>query len=56
MLLHPEYQVKAQKEIDSVVGQSRLPGFEDRQHLSLVDCIVQEILRFAPTFPQFFLV
>ncbi|KAF7341315.1 O-methylsterigmatocystin oxidoreductase [Mycena venus] len=48
MLLHPECQVKAQKEIDSVVGQSRLPDFEDRQHLPLVECIVQETLRWHP--------
>ncbi|KAF7358226.1 O-methylsterigmatocystin oxidoreductase [Mycena venus] len=48
MLLHPEYQVKAQKEIDSVVGQSRLPDFEDRQNLPLVECIVQETLRWHP--------
>ncbi|KAF8174808.1 cytochrome P450 [Mycena galopus ATCC 62051] len=45
MLLHPEYQVKAHQEIDSVVGKSRLPGFDDREHLPLVECIVQETLR-----------
>lgn len=54
MLLHPECQIKAQEEIDAVVGQSRLPDFEDREHLPLVECIVQETLRFALTIPQFF--
>jgi hypothetical protein len=48
MLLHPEYQVKAQQEIDSVVGAAaRLPGFEDRGQLPLVECIMQETLRFV---------
>ncbi|KAJ6559762.1 cytochrome P450 [Mycena capillaripes] len=45
MILHPEYQVKAQKEIDSVVGDHRLPDFEDRENLPLVECILQESLR-----------
>ncbi|KAJ6544393.1 cytochrome P450 [Mycena capillaripes] len=49
MLLHPEYQVKAQQEIDSVVGaEARLPGFEDRGQLPLVECIMQETLRWHP--------
>jgi len=30
MLLHPEVQQKAQKEIDSVVGRSRLPQLSDK--------------------------
>ncbi|KAJ7488937.1 cytochrome P450 [Mycena latifolia] len=48
MLLHPEYQVKAQQEIDSVVGAAaRLPGFEDREQLPLVECIMQETLWFV---------
>jgi cytochrome P450 len=48
MLLHPEYQAKAQQEIDSVVGaEARLPGFEDRGELPLVESIMQETLRFA---------
>ncbi|KAJ6522487.1 hypothetical protein B0H19DRAFT_1277364 [Mycena capillaripes] len=35
-------------EIDSVVGAAaRLPGFEDRGQLSLVECIMQETLRFV---------
>ncbi|KAF7334975.1 Cytochrome P450 [Mycena venus] len=39
MLLHPECQLKAQKEIDSVVGSSRLPSFEDRGKLPYLDHI-----------------
>ncbi|KAJ7759624.1 cytochrome P450 [Mycena metata] len=45
MLLHPEYQCKAQREIDAVIGTSRLPAFEDRDHLPLVESIMQETLR-----------
>ena len=33
MTLHPEVLVKAQEEIDSVVGNDRLPGFSDRPNL-----------------------
>ncbi|KAJ6559765.1 cytochrome P450 [Mycena capillaripes] len=51
MILHPEYQVKAQKEIDSVVGDQRLPDFEDRGNLPLVECILQESLRWKSGVP-----
>jgi cytochrome P450 len=30
MLLHPDVQQKAQKEIDTVVGKDRLPQLNDR--------------------------
>ncbi|KAJ7791271.1 cytochrome P450 [Mycena leptocephala] len=51
MTLHPECQAKAQKEIDSVVGDLRLPDFEDRKHLPFVECILQETLRWNPGVP-----
>ncbi|KAJ7278231.1 cytochrome P450 [Mycena rebaudengoi] len=51
MILHPEYQAKAQKEIDSVIGDLRLPDFEDRGNLPLVECILQEVLRWNPGLP-----
>ncbi|KAJ7858310.1 cytochrome P450 [Mycena leptocephala] len=47
MTLHPEHQARAQKEIDSVVGDLRLPDFEDRRHLPFVECILQETLRWV---------
>ncbi|KAF8182492.1 cytochrome P450 [Mycena galopus ATCC 62051] len=47
MILNPECQVRAQKEIDSVVGTSRFPTFEDRAELPFVECILQETLRQA---------
>ncbi|KAF7342868.1 O-methylsterigmatocystin oxidoreductase [Mycena sanguinolenta] len=51
MTLHPESQVKAQKEIDSVVGDMRLPEFRDRKELPFVESILQETLRWIPTVP-----
>jgi hypothetical protein len=45
MILHPECQAKAQKEIDSVVGDLRLPKFEDRGNLPFVEAVLQETFR-----------
>jgi hypothetical protein len=42
MILHPESQAKAQKEIDSVVSNLRLPDFADRGNLPFVEGILQE--------------
>ncbi|KAJ3545757.1 hypothetical protein NM688_g5589 [Phlebia brevispora] len=51
MLLHPEAQKKAQKEIDKVLGTSRLPDFNDRESLPYVECVVQESARWHQTAP-----
>ncbi|KAF7352084.1 Cytochrome P450 [Mycena venus] len=45
MILHPECQERAQKEIDSVVGDTRLPEFSDRGDLPFMEGILQETLR-----------
>lgn len=45
MIHNPEVQRKAQAEIDSVVGNGRLPCFEDRPHLPYVEGLVKEIYR-----------
>ena len=45
IVTHPEVQVKAQREIDSVVGQERLPDFGDRPFLPYITAIVKEVLR-----------
>lgn len=45
MILHPEYQEKAQKEIDALLDFERLPEFSDRKSLPYVECILQEIYR-----------
>ncbi|KAJ7620481.1 cytochrome P450 [Mycena polygramma] len=51
MTLYPECQVKAQKEIDSVVGNLRLPDFGDRESLPFVECILQETFRWNSGVP-----
>ncbi|KAJ7881996.1 cytochrome P450 [Mycena olivaceomarginata] len=51
MILYPECQTKAQKELDSVVGDLRLPVFGDRGSLPFVEGILQETLRWNPALP-----
>ncbi|PPQ99020.1 hypothetical protein CVT26_014397 [Gymnopilus dilepis] len=52
MLLYSEAQVRAQKEIDSVVGQGRLPDFCDRPQLPYTTAIMKEVLRWHTPTPQ----
>ena len=51
MLLYPEVQAKAQAEIDSVIGNGRLPNFDDRASLPYVDAILRELVRWNPVVP-----
>jgi len=50
MVLHPEVQAKAQKEVDDVLGD-RLPDFSDEPDLPYVAAIVKEVLRWKPATP-----
>ena len=43
LLQSPESQLKAQKEIDSVVGGDRLPVMEDFKRLPYVKALVMEV-------------
>ena len=45
---HPEVQRRAQEEIDRVVGQDRLPGWDDEPNLPYVRGIIKELLRTRP--------
>jgi hypothetical protein len=45
MTLHPESQAKAQKEIDTIIGNLHLPEFADRGNLPFVEGILQETFR-----------
>ncbi|KAG9084682.1 hypothetical protein FRC06_003943, partial [Ceratobasidium sp. 370] len=54
MLLYPEAQLKAQKEIDAVIGSTRLPVMEDRPKLEYVERLLQEVLRWCPLLPNSF--
>ncbi|PBK60866.1 cytochrome P450 [Armillaria solidipes] len=52
MLLYPEVQAKAQAEIDAVIGDDRLPRFDDRERLPYINALVLEVTRWhtvAPT-------
>ncbi|KAL1710409.1 cytochrome P450 [Schizophyllum commune] len=49
---HPEVQKKAQAELDSVVGQGRLPVYEDGEKLPYVRAIVQETHRLKTLVPM----
>ncbi|KAF9259577.1 cytochrome P450 [Marasmius fiardii PR-910] len=48
MVLNPEKQRKAQKEIDRVIGTDRLPEYSDRESLPYVENVLQEVLRWYP--------
>ncbi len=51
MALHPEVQIKAQKELEAVVGTNRLPDFSDRASLPYTDALVKELLRWHVVLP-----
>lgn len=51
MVLHPEARRKAQHQVDSVVGSSRLPTFDDSNALPYVNAIINEVLRWRPLAP-----
>ncbi|PNF29825.1 hypothetical protein B7P43_G09527 [Cryptotermes secundus] len=45
MLLHPDVQQKAQKEIDTVVGKDRLPQLSDKPQLPYLEAVLMELQR-----------
>lgn len=51
MVLHPAVQVKAQAELDSVIGSGRLPDYNDRPSMPYINAIVKEVLRWNPVAP-----
>ncbi|KAF9523508.1 cytochrome P450 [Crepidotus variabilis] len=48
MVKYPEIQRRAQAEIDRVVGDERLPNFNDREDMPYIEAIYREVLRFHP--------
>jgi len=52
MVLYPECQVRAQKEIEAVIGTERLPTFDDRNSLPYVEGVLQETLRWNHAVPM----
>ncbi|KAK0209261.1 cytochrome P450 [Desarmillaria ectypa] len=51
ILLYPEVQAKAQAEIDAVIGDDRLPRFDDRERLPYVNALVLEVTRWHTVGP-----
>ena len=51
MAMHPDIQVKAQRELDEVVGPSRLPDFDDLDSLNYTHAIFLECSRWMPVLP-----
>ncbi|KAF9235423.1 cytochrome P450 [Melanogaster broomeanus] len=52
MTLHPRVMKKAQEELDSVVGTSRLPTFADRPLLPYMEALFTELLRWHTPGPM----
>jgi hypothetical protein len=51
MTLYPDVAKKAQEEIDSVVGNDRLPSYADREYMPYVDALVKEVFRWNTVVP-----
>ena len=51
MLSNPRAQDKAKAEIDSVIGNGRLPDFTDEESLPYVSAIVKEVFRWRSVAP-----
>ncbi|KIJ64882.1 hypothetical protein HYDPIDRAFT_89513 [Hydnomerulius pinastri MD-312] len=51
MVLNPRVQERAQKEIDAMIGTTRLPNFNDRPSLPYVEAVLRETLRWHPVAP-----
>lgn len=51
MVLFPDVQKKAQAELDRVVGQARLPEFDDIDDVPYIRAIAMETMRWMPVTP-----
>lgn len=51
MTMYPDVQKRAQVELDRLVGNDRLPTFEDREQLPYINALVKETLRWNPAIP-----
>lgn len=48
----PNIQIRAQEELDSVVGKDRLPTSSDRGRLPYIEAVVKETLRWYTAAPM----
>ena len=51
MVMYPEIMLRAQQEIDGVVGRDRLPTFDDSADLPYIAAVIREVLRWRPIAP-----
>ena len=54
MAQRPDILKRVQDEIALVVGQSRLPDFEDRASLPYLECVIREAYRYETHFIDLF--
>jgi len=52
MSLYPDVQLKAQRELDVVIGPGKLPTFEDRSLLPYIEAVYREVMRWHPAIPM----
>ncbi|ELU40496.1 cytochrome P450 [Rhizoctonia solani AG-1 IA] len=51
MVLHPHVQLRAQQELDAVLGPATLPTIADRERLPYIRNLIDEVLRMHPVVP-----
>ncbi|CAE6385419.1 unnamed protein product [Rhizoctonia solani] len=51
MVLHPDVQLRAQQELDTILGQVTLPMIKDQERLPYIRSVVEEVLRMYPVVP-----
>ena len=52
MALYPHVLKRAQEEIDIVIGNDRLPSFDDRENLPYINAICKEVFRWENVVPS----
>ena len=51
MAMYPDAQKRAQRELDEVVGRTRVPSFADMPRLPYIKAMVKEIIRWSSVIP-----